>query len=218
MRPVVFVHGVRTSSEIWTEQVAAMERAGHPVVTVDLPGHGRREHERFSLAAAHRAIDQAVESCDMPPLLVGMSLGGYMSLAYAALHQPKLAGLVLAGCTTELRGKPLSLYRRISARLVQTFRPSATSWRVVTDMLAAVHGHSSLADLRRLLVPVWFVNGGRDLLRLDERRFLAAHPDAHLTVVPRVGHDVNLFAPAAFNRVLTEALHALRRSPARTAA
>lgn len=210
MRPVVFVHGVRTSSEIWTEQVAAMQRAGHPVVTVDLPGHGRRRDERFSLAAAHRAIDEAVESCAMPPLLVGMSLGGYMSLAYAALHQPKLAGLVLAGCTTEIRGKPVHLYRRIAARLVRTFRPSATSWHVVTDMLASVHGHSSLADLRRLLVPVWFVNGARDLMRLEERRFLAAHPDSRLTVVPGVGHDVNLFAPAAFNRVLTEALHALR--------
>lgn len=214
MRPVVFVHGVRTSSAIWTEQVAAMERAGHPVVTVDLPGHGARAHERFSLAAAHRVIDEAVESCPIPPLLVGMSLGGYMSLAYAALHQPKLAGLVLAGCTTEIRGKPLHLYRRVSAALVRAFRPSETSWHVVTDMLAAVHGHSPLADLRRLLVPVWFVNGARDVLRLDERRFLAAHPDARLTVVPRVGHDVNLFAPAAFNRVLTEALHALRPTAA----
>ncbi|WP_225755061.1 alpha/beta fold hydrolase [Actinotalea sp. Marseille-Q4924] len=210
MRPVVFVHGVRTSSAIWTEQVAAMERAGHPVVTVDLPGHGTRAHERFSLAAAHRAIDEAVETCAMPPLLVGMSLGGYMSLAYAALHQPKLAGLVLAGCTTEPRGKPLSLYRRVAAQLVRTFRPSTTSWHVVTDMLTSVHGHSSLADLRRLLVPVWFVNGARDLLRLDERRFLAAHPGSTLTVVPGVGHDVNLCAPAAFNRVLAEALHALR--------
>lgn len=211
IRPIVFVHGVRTSSAIWTEQVAEMTRAGHRCVTVDLPGHGTRVDERFTLESAHRAIDEAVDSCDVPPLLVGMSLGGYSSLAYAARHQHKLAGVLLAGCSTEIRGKPLSAYRHLAARTVRLFRPSAvTSWHVVTDMLHALRGHSFLRDLRGVHVPVWLVNGARDPLRLDERRFLAAHPAARLTVVPRAGHDVNLHAPLEFNRLLGEALRAVR--------
>ena len=57
---------------------------------------------------------------------------------------------------------------------------------------------------------MWLVNGSRDPLRLDERRYLEASPGARLTVVPRAGHDVNAHAPVAFNRVLLNALHELR--------
>ena len=77
-------------------------------------------------------------------------------------------------------------------------------------MLTSLAGYSPLADLRRTAVPVWLVNGSRDPLRLDERRYLEARPGARLTVVPRAGHDVNAHAPVAFNRVLLNALHELR--------
>jgi pimeloyl-ACP methyl ester carboxylesterase len=59
----VLVHGTRTSSVIWRRQVEALERSGHPTVALDLPGHGLRAHERFSLAGALAAIDDAVSSC-----------------------------------------------------------------------------------------------------------------------------------------------------------
>ena len=206
-RPVVLVHGVRTSSAIWTEQVRALTDRGHPTVLVDLPGHGEREGDRFTLPAAMAAIDEAVLGCDRPPLLVGMSLGGFTSLAYAAARPGTVTGLVLAGCSAEIRGKPVGAYRRLSEVLVRRLRlPGADSWFVVSDVLAALRGRSCLADLRRVDVPVHLVNGARDPMRIDERRFLAARPGTRLTVVPRAGHDVNLHAPDAFNRVLGEML------------
>jgi len=212
--PIVFVHGVRTSSAIWTDQIAAMSLSGHESVAVDLPGHGARSHEQFTLRGALEAIDQAVESFAVPPLLVGLSLGGYSSLAYAARHQHKVAGVVLAGCSTEIRGKPLGAYRSLSLQVARTFRPTGGTWHVVTDMLSAMNGHSSLADLRHLLIPVWLVNGQRDILRLEERRYLAALPGTRLTVVPRAGHDVNSHAPIAFNRILLNVMHELRAAAA----
>jgi pimeloyl-ACP methyl ester carboxylesterase len=208
--PIVFVHGVRTSSAIWAHQVRAMERSGHTCVAVDLPGHGTRSHERFTLAGALAAIDEAVDSMDVPPLVVGLSLGGYSTLAYAARHQHKVAGVLLAGCSTEIRGKPVHVYRAVAHHVSRALRPSGGTWHVVTDMLAAMRGHSSLADLRRLHTPVWLVNGRRDVLRLEERRYLAARPGTRLTVVPRAGHDVNSHAPIVFNRILLDVLHELR--------
>lgn len=208
--PIVFVHGVRTSSAIWAHQVAAMERSGHTCVAVDLPGHGARAHERFTLAGALRAIDEAVDTMRTPPLVVGLSLGGYSTLAYAARHQHKVAGVLLAGCSTEIRGKPVRAYRAIAHHVSRALRPSGGTWHVVTDMLAAMTGHSSLADLRRMHAPVWLVNGRRDVLRLEERRYLAARPGTRLTVVPGAGHDVNSHAPIAFNRILLGVLHELR--------
>ncbi|GAA4624336.1 alpha/beta fold hydrolase [Cellulomonas oligotrophica] len=207
--PVVLVHGTRTSSAIWHAQVAALEAAGHPTTTIDLPGHGDRTGERFTWEGAVAAIDAAVDAHDAPPLLVGLSLGGYLSLAYAGRHGHRLAGLMLAGCSTEVRGKPVGLYRDAAHHVTRTLGLGQGSWHVVTDMLTAIAGYSPLTDLRRLRVPLWVVNGRRDPLRLDERRFLRAAPGARLTVVPGAGHDVNSHAPTAFNRVLVEALREL---------
>ena len=209
-RPIVLVHGTRTSSAIWRRQVDALERSGHRTIAIDLPGHGSRTGERFSLPGAIAAIDRAVESCTEPPLLVGLSLGGYASLAYTREHEDKIAGVVLAGCSTEIKGKPVSAYRRVADVVARTLRPVGGTWHVVTDMLTSLDGYSPLADLRSTAVPVWLVNGSRDPLRLDERRYLEARPGARLTVVPRAGHDVNAHAPVAFNRVLLNALHDLR--------
>lgn len=205
----MLVHGTRTSSAIWHAQVAALRGRGHPTHAIDLPGHGTRSGERFTLEGALAAIDDAVSACPTPPLLVGLSLGGYASLAYAGRHEHKLAGVVLAGCSTEIKGKPLRLYRHASHHVTRWLGRGQGTWHVVTDMLAALAGYSPLRDLRRLLVPVWVVNGRRDPLRLDERRYLRALPGVRLTVVPRAGHDVNSHAPAAFNRVLLDALHEL---------
>lgn len=205
----MLVHGTRTSSEIWHAQVAALRHGGHPTLAIDLPGHGTRSGERFTLEGALAAIDEAVAACPSPPLLVGLSLGGYVSLAYASRHEDRLAGVVLAGCSTEIKGKPLHLYRRASTHVTRWLGLGQGSWHVVTDMLTALAGYSPLRDLRRLLLPVWVVNGQRDPLRLDEHRYRRALPGLRLTVVPRAGHDVNSHAPAAFNRVLLDALHEL---------
>lgn len=206
----MLVHGTRTSSAIWAPQVAALHARGHRTVAVDLPGHGTRRGERFTLEGALQAIDDAVAACATPPLLVGLSLGGYASLAYAGRNEHLLAGVVLAGCSTELRGKPLGLYRRLAHHANRALRVGGDSWHVVTEMLTAVAGYSPLADLRRLTLPVWLVNGARDPLRLDERRYLRARPQTRLTVVPGAGHDVNSHAPTAFNRALFEAIAELR--------
>jgi pimeloyl-ACP methyl ester carboxylesterase len=200
------VHGTRTSSAIWAAQTAVLTRHGHHSVAIDLPGHGSRAAERFTLEGALAAIDVAVRSCDTPPLLVGMSLGGYASLAYASSHPDAVAGVVLAGCSTQIKGKPLGAYRHLSGILNRALAVGGDSWHVVSDMLTAMAGYSPLGDLARLRAPLWLVNGRRDPLRLDEWRFLRAVPLARLTVVRGAGHDVNLHAPHAFNRVLLDAL------------
>lgn len=207
----MFVHGTRTSSAIWDPQVAALRAAGHTVHALDLPGHGTRAGERFTFAGAIAAIDAAVSAQPGRPMLVGLSLGGYASLAYAARHHGRLSGVMLSGCSTEIAGKPLHLYRRVTSRIAAALRPDG-SWHVVADMLHALHGYSALADLRRLPVPVWIVNGVRDPLRLEERRMVKARPDARLHVVRRAGHDVNSDAPQDFLDILRGALAHLHLS------
>jgi pimeloyl-ACP methyl ester carboxylesterase len=117
---VVLVHGMRTSSTIWRHQLAYLHDAGHPAVAVDLPAHGARRRERFSLGRAFEVIDEAVASFGGRPVaLVGLSLGGYTSLGWAARHaaagaHAPLAGVVAAGCSSDPKGKPVALFRDVA--------------------------------------------------------------------------------------------------------
>jgi len=86
--PVVLVHGTRTSHSQWDLQLPSLRAAGHPVHTPDLPGHGTRRGEPFTLEAAVAAIETAVrrahEAADLPVHLVGSSLGGMLAIRAAA--------------------------------------------------------------------------------------------------------------------------------------
>ena len=116
---VVFVHGMRTSGAIWDHQVEHVRSLGHDAVAVDLPAHGTRAHERFTLDRSFEVIDEAAASFGpgRRVVLVGLSLGGYTSLAWAARRPARLAGVVAAACTSDPKGKPVALYRDV-ARLV----------------------------------------------------------------------------------------------------
>lgn len=263
---VVFVHGMRSSGAIWESQVEHVRAAGHAAVAVDLPAHGARRHDRFSMDGAFEALDDAVAGLPAGPVaLVGLSLGGYTSLAWAARPgtTDRLTGVLAAGCTSDPRGKPVRLYRdvaknvanaaylarRLTGRVVhpsvhrarlsvpslrppfrsprsapggadlrqveiaprQTAQMYRPTWDVVTDALTHLAGRSSIASVRAVQVPLWFVNGARDAMRIEEQRHLAAARDGSLVVIPGAGHDVNTEAPSAFNRVLTRALADFKR-------
>lgn len=82
---VIFVHGLRTSGALWDEQIRALTAAGFPTMAVDLPAHGVRRGERFTMAAAVEALDAAIAKLSTTQyVLVGLSLGGYTVLHYSA--------------------------------------------------------------------------------------------------------------------------------------
>ncbi|AEG43605.1 alpha/beta fold hydrolase [Isoptericola variabilis] len=154
---VVFVHGMRTSSAIWAHQLEHVRDAGHPAVAVDLPAHGARYDERFSLTRAFEVIDEAVESFDGRPVaLVGLSLGGYTSLGWAARHASDggapLAGIVAAGCSSDPRGKPVALFRDVARVTVagttavgRYVRRAGTRWRALATGRSVAGGADAAA-------------------------------------------------------------------------
>lgn len=233
---IVLVHGIRTSASMWRRQVEDLTEAGYEVDAVDLPGHGSRMAEPFSVAAAMDAIDDAVGRHRGPVLLVGLSLGGYLSIHYAGEHPDRIAGLVAASCQTLPRGIGLWGYRGL-ARAIHRL-PDRGAWlndamarrflppEAVADIVAggvaldvmdtalsAVGTLDPLDSLRRYPGPVWFVMGGLDHFRLDQRAFLRARPEASVVVVPRATHLVSLVKPAEFTRAVTDAAASLAGTP-----
>lgn len=96
--PVVLLHGYLESQEIWYSFAEKLQKSGNRVITLDLPGHGLsgvagEEHSMDFQAGAVLAVlnDLKLEKC----ALVGHSMGGYVSLAFAKNYPERLAGLCL---------------------------------------------------------------------------------------------------------------------------
>ena len=111
---VVMVHGIRTSATMWRAQVDYLAARGNPAVAVDLPGHGARMTEEFTLEGAFSTIDDAVRGAATrgPVLLAGHSMGGLLCIEYVGREDPPpVAGFIAASCTAIPRGLSLTAYR-----------------------------------------------------------------------------------------------------------
>ncbi|MFI6307331.1 alpha/beta fold hydrolase [Amycolatopsis thailandensis] len=226
MVPVVFVHGIRLSGAAWSEQ---LELLGRLAKAVDLPGHGSRRGERFTLDGAVDAVAGAIEE---PALVVGHSLGGYIAIAAAARHPESVAGLVVAG-STYLPGKtletPFLLAHRLHMRLPdrgeglgrRQFRAAlppklaeaviggGIATEVIPDVAKALAGFDVLAELGTYPGLTWLINGSRDHFRRHERRFLDACADGRLINVPKAGHYLPMVRGKEFAQLVLDAARSL---------
>ena len=236
---VVLVHGIRTSATMWRAQEEYLAERGTPTIAVDLPGHGTRMDEPFTLGEAMDTIDGAVRTAAAtgPVLLVGHSMGGLLSTAYAGTDPaPPIAGFIGASCTALPRGTGLAAYRMLAGAL--NALPDQGQWLtrvVLTATLpeetredfgaggyalaaqdTALRSLSELdlvAAVRRIAVPTWFVNGQFDQLRAHEALYRRFAPSAEFIVVPRTTHHVTTMRPRVFNAVLELALATLETAP-----
>lgn len=102
---LILIHGATMNGQMWAP-VRRHLPPGLRVLAPDLPGHGARRGERFTLAGAVATVVEAARSVpDSPVVLAGDSLGGYMALAAAsALPRRQLRELLVGGCTGNIEG------------------------------------------------------------------------------------------------------------------
>ena len=105
-------------------------------IAVDLPGHGARAGEPFSLDGAADLLAATIrdEAAGGRAVVVGLSLGGYVAMVLAARHPERVRGLVLAGATAEPVGIQLAVYRMLAGIMTRIDGPwldrvSATVFR-----------------------------------------------------------------------------------------
>lgn len=95
--PVVLMHGGGQTRAAWGAAVLEAARRGYHVISADLRGHGDsgwHEQGAYSLEDHASDLGAIAETLGKAPFVVGASLGGLASLAYAASGAP-LRGLVL---------------------------------------------------------------------------------------------------------------------------
>jgi pimeloyl-ACP methyl ester carboxylesterase len=87
-----------SSSETWARQLAILEDR-FTVIAWDLLGHGQspvpQDPHLYSRDGALEDLDDVIATLDEKAVLVGHSLGGYLSLAYAATRPGVIRGMVV---------------------------------------------------------------------------------------------------------------------------
>ncbi|CAH0268628.1 Pimeloyl-[acyl-carrier protein] methyl ester esterase [Massilia sp. Bi118] len=109
MQPtIILIHGATLNGASWAPVRRRLESSWR-VLAPDLPGHGSRRGEAFTLQGAVDTVVSAARSAGGAPLvLAGDSLGAYTAQAAAAsLPREQLKGLVLGGASQEFRGPQL---------------------------------------------------------------------------------------------------------------
>lgn len=94
---IVFVHGGAAHGHWWSH-VAPMFTADHRVVAIDLSGHGDSDwRSTYTLDGWCDEVAAVIEDSGFgdPPVLVGHSMGGFVTVATAARHCEMLAGAII---------------------------------------------------------------------------------------------------------------------------
>jgi len=225
---IVFLHGTRLTRAAWAAQLD--ELGGEfRAIAVDLPGHGARADERFTLDGAVNAVAATIreQAADGRALVVGLSLGGYVAMALAAREPERVRGLVLAGATAEPVGLRSLAYRALAAAMDRfdgpglnrlnawffRFRyPAAIAEPIVSGgfwskggatAVRALLGQRFAPRLTAYPGPTLILNGEWDLLfRLSAGTFAAAARDARRVRLAGALHLSNLDRPAAFSEAV----------------
>jgi 3-oxoadipate enol-lactonase len=150
--PLVFVHGLGGTSNVWHAQRLALSRY-FKVVTLDLPGTGRsdRSERHYTM---ERWVEQLAGLADAAGLdkfvLIGHSMSTVLAQKFAAKYGTRLAALVLCGPLTELSPTGREAFvKRAETVLKEGMLPVADQVMAGALTAATREGNAALAGLVR---------------------------------------------------------------------
>jgi pimeloyl-ACP methyl ester carboxylesterase len=112
-RGLVFVHGGGAHAHWWTH-VASLFSEDFRVLSLDLSGHGDSGHRsQYSL---EQWTDEVVAvagagQIDGPPVIIGHSMGGFVTIATAARHPSQLSGAIVCDSPVTEPDPEIGAYR-----------------------------------------------------------------------------------------------------------
>jgi pimeloyl-ACP methyl ester carboxylesterase len=221
--PLILTHGYSSTSAMWQGQIEALSKH-HRLVLWDMRGHGLSDYpddpESYSEALTVGDIAALLDAVGAEKAIVGgLSLGGYMSLAFHRAHPERVRALLIIDTgpgfkkddAREVWNKRardtgdrfdrdgLDMLKSLSAeRASVTHRDAGGLARAARGMLAQRDARviESLPDIK---VPSLVVVGADDTPFLAASDYMAAKiPGARKVVIPNAGHAVNIDQPQAF--------------------
>ena len=221
-------HGYSSTARMWDGQIAALKDR-YQVIVWDMRGHGeiglsRPMPELYSEALTVGDMKALLDRSGAKKAIVaGLSLGGYMSLAFNASHPERVRALMLFDTgpgfkKDEARAKwnetAHQRRRRPStpsglAALNSSDEVKLTRHRDATGLAGAARGMLAqqndrvIQSLDKVAVPTLVLVGANDTNFLAATDYMAAKiKGATKVVIPDAGHASNLHQPARFNQAV----------------
>ena len=220
---LILTHGYSSTSAMWQGQIAALSRH-HKLILWDMRGHGQSDYPQdpglYSEVATVADIAALLDDVGAKDAIVGgLSLGGYMSLAFFRAHPERVRALLIIDTgpgfkKDEARAawnkRAIETAERLEREglsvLLSTSRERSTvRHRDATGLALAARGMLTQRDARaievlpEIRVPSLIVVGAEDTPFLAASDYMAAKiPGARKVVIPNAGHAVNIDQPQAF--------------------
>lgn len=231
--PLVLLHAFPFHSGMWRD----VPFTGVRTIAVDQRGFGESADVPLSAPDLAVVADDVADVLDDLGLatanLCGVSMGGYVAMAFARRHPGRVAGLVLCGTKstadgTEARAARLSAARtaesgEVNVRLMTVLGSTTLRERpgVIARAEALIAGlapesvawgqramaarDDTTTVLAGLGVPALVVRGEEDLVtHPEDARALAAAVGTRVVTIPKAGHLAPLETPEAFAEVVAE--------------
>lgn len=230
--PVILLsHGYSATSAMWEGQIAALTR-NHRLVLWDMRGHGQSDYpEDPSLYSEEATVADMAAILDAvgaeKAIVGGLSLGGYMSLAFHEAHPERVIALLIIDTGPGFKkDEAREAWNANALRTAERFeRDGLSPLKSLTPEMATSR-HRSAEGLARagrgmltqrdahvinalpsIRVPSLVIVGAKDTPFLAAADYMAAKiPGARKVVIADAGHASNIDQPAAFNEVVIDFL------------
>jgi pimeloyl-ACP methyl ester carboxylesterase len=135
--PLVFVHGFPLDSRMWDAQITEL-LSQYRIIAPDLRGFGRSQSEEaFTMESMADDLHALLERIDaLPCVLAGLSMGGYIALAYVQKCPGDLKGLMLVDTKAEGDSAEQKVGRQKMIDLVREQGAKAVADQMVPRLLA----------------------------------------------------------------------------------
>ncbi len=228
-KPIVFVHGACENSSFWNHQRILSDR--FKIITIDLPGHGKSSplSREIEIRNYSDIVSEFLSrTCKEPPILVGHSMGGAITLLNAIEHSNSLKGVVLV-CSGAKLGVLPSIREGLRSRFEETVKAvvgprqfssktNLETIRFVTNEILKCNNGIAASDyeacnsfdvrqkLQSIQIPVLIIAGEEDKMTpATWSSYLKENiPKSKLIVMRDASHLPMLERPAEFNRHLIE--------------
>ena len=221
--PLILTHGYSSTSAMWQGQIEALSKR-HRLILWDMRGHGQSDYpdnpDAYSEAHTVGDIAALLDAAGADKAVVGgLSLGGYMSLAFHRAHPERVRALLIIDTgpgfkkdeAREVWNKRArdtgDRFDREGLDMLKSLSPGRASvtHRNARGLALAARGMLAQRDARvieslpDIKVPSLVVVGADDTPFLAASDYMAAKiPGAQKAVIPNAGHAVNIDQPQPF--------------------
>jgi pimeloyl-ACP methyl ester carboxylesterase len=231
---ILLSHGYSSTSDMWRGQVEVLSKH-HRLVIWDMRGHGQSDYpeDQALYSEAHTVADMAalLDAVGADQAIVGgLSLGGYMSLAFNRVYPRRVSALLIIdtgpGYRNDEAREGWNQYALRTAERYETEGLGSLATGSAETRLARHRSADGLAragrgmltqvdagvinSLPTIGVPSIVVVGAADKPFLNAADYMAAKiPGAIKVVIPNAGHSANIDQPEAFNTAIVDFLDGL---------